>query len=102
MTKPDVIWRTLELAMLACPAFTVEAARAVETSSRAEFGGERVAVPKTPYHPGRKAGRASVPRETSQALYRDALTNVSTDELVRRHGLSRSTIYRLMKRGPAE
>jgi hypothetical protein len=100
MIKPDVIWRTLEIAMQACPNFTSETARSVELQARVEFGGVRVDVPKTPYHPDRAAGRRSVPREISQALYADALTNMSTDQLVSKHGLSRSTIYRLMKRGP--
>ena len=98
----DVIWRTLELAMQACPAITTETARGIEARARAEFAGERIDIAKTPYHEGRRAGRKSVPREVSAALYADALTNASTDELVQRHGLSRATIYRLMKKGPAE
>jgi hypothetical protein len=100
--KPDVIWRTLELAMQSCPALTSDTARQIEIRARVEFGGVRVEVPKTPYHPDRSAGRKSVPREVAQALYADALTNMSTEDLTRKHGLSRSTIYRLMKRGPAE
>ena len=100
--RPDVIWRTLEIAMRECPALTPQVAREIETVSRAEFGGTRVDVPKQPYHPDRSAGRKSVPAAVEQAVYADALTSASTEELVKRHGVSRSTIYRLMKRGPKE
>lgn len=98
--KPDVIWRTLELAMRECPALKAEIARAVEREARAEFGGLDVKIAKHPYHPERRAGRVSVPAEVTAALYADALTSMSTEQLVKKHGLSRATIYRLMKRGP--
>jgi predicted DNA-binding transcriptional regulator AlpA len=33
------------------------------------------------------------------AVYRDALTAMSTEEIVSKHGISRRTMYRLLKRG---
>jgi transcriptional regulator of acetoin/glycerol metabolism len=100
--KTDVIWRTLELAMQSCPSLSSETARAVETAARAEFAGTRVWIAEQPFHPERSAGRKSVSREAAAALYQDALTNTSTADLVKKHGLSRATIYRLMKRGPSD
>jgi hypothetical protein len=101
MRAPDVIWRTLELAMQACPTLTVEIARTVERQSRVEFGGERVAVPKTAYHAERGPGRSSIPEATARAVLLSVMTepSVSTEELTKRHGVSRASIYRLMKRG---
>ena len=87
--------------MQLCPGISEATARHGEAIVRAELVGLRSPIAKTPWHPDRTAGRKSVPRETSAALYSDALTSMSTDELVRKHGLSRATIYRLMKRGPA-
>jgi hypothetical protein len=100
--KTDVIWRTLELAMQSCPSLSQESARAIEAAARSEFAGTRVWIAEQPFHPERAAGRKSVPREVANALYQDALTNTPTAELVKRHGLSRATIYRLMKRGPSD
>jgi hypothetical protein len=101
MSAPDVIWRTLELAMQACPTLTVELARTVEIQSRAEFGGERVVVAKTAYHVDRGPGRAQIPEATARAVLRDVMAepNTTTEELTKRHGVSRASIYRLMKRG---
>jgi hypothetical protein len=100
--KTDVIWRTLELAMQSCPSLSHETARAIESAARAEFCGTRVWIAEQAFHPERSAGRKPVPREVADALYRDAMSNVSTADLVKRHGVSRATIYRLMKRGPSD
>lgn len=102
--KPDVIWRTLELAMRACPAFSVESARVVELQVRAEFGGERPWIAKQPCNPERRTGPAPMPADKAHQVLRDVLAepNTSTAELTRRHGVSRASLYRLLKRGVAQ
>jgi transcriptional regulator of acetoin/glycerol metabolism len=100
--KPDVIWRTLELAMRACPSLSVESARVVELEVRAEFAGQRTEIWKSPYSAERGPGRSAIPAAIANAVIRDILAEpkTSTDDLARRHGIHRATIYRLMKRGP--
>ena len=39
------------------------------------------------------------PQQLEQA-YREGLSSAPTHEVTRRHGISRATLYRLMKRGP--
>jgi hypothetical protein len=91
------------MAMRACPSFTVEAARIVEVEVRAEWGGQRVEIPKK-YHAIRGPGRSVIPPATAQAVIRDVLAEpkTSTEELTRRHGVSRASLYRLLKRGPVD
>jgi Mor family transcriptional regulator len=57
----------------------------------AGFGGDRYYIPKE---------APSVKAELHKVAYTEALTTASTTDIQRRHGLSRSTIYRLVKRGP--
>lgn len=99
--NPDVIWRTLELAMQACPALSVESARVVELEVRAEFGGERLWIQKQPCNPERRNGPPPMPADKARNVLRDVLAEpkTSTAELTRRHGVSRSSLYRLLKRG---
>jgi hypothetical protein len=102
--KPDVIWRTLELAMRACPALSIESARVVELAVRGEFGGERLWIQKQPCHPERRNGPPPMPAEKAREVLRDAMAepNTSTAELTRRHGVSRASLYRLLKKGAAQ
>jgi transcriptional regulator of acetoin/glycerol metabolism len=101
--KPDVVWRTLELAMRACPALTVESARSVEIEVRAELGGERLWIQKQPFHPERRTGPAPMPAEKARQVLSEvfAQPNLTTAQLTKRHGMSRATLYRLLKKGPA-
>lgn len=100
--KPDVIWRTIELVIQYCPDFPTEAARIVEMQARAEFGGERLWIAKQPFHPKRRNGPAPLPEEKVREVIRDAIAEptLTTDQLTKRHGVSRATLYRLLKRGP--
>jgi transcriptional regulator GlxA family with amidase domain len=99
--NPDVIWRTLELAMRACPALSVESARGVELTVRAEFEGERVWIAKQPFHPDRRSGPPSISLDKAREVLRDVIAepHTTTEELTRRHGVSRASLYRLLKRG---
>jgi transcriptional regulator of acetoin/glycerol metabolism len=65
-------------------------AQLVEASVRANLGGLRVCIPKRKKHPT---------AEQRKAILHDVLDlSVSDEEIIRRHGISRSTMYRLLKK----
>lgn len=64
---------------------------------RAMWGGQRMRIPIT--KEGRP-GRLAKPAEVLQRAYSDALGADSNEVITRRHGISRATLYRLMKKGP--
>lgn len=85
---PDIV----EVIILACRQGGLDAAAAheIENRIRAEYGGLRVRIPKRKKHP------TSMERELVIA---DGVTNMSEQEITAKHGISRATLYRLMKRG---
>ena len=63
----------------------------IEDEICAEWGGERVRIHKRGKHPT---------NEQRARIFREAIdTNASDQDLMRRYGISRSTLYRYMKRG---
>lgn len=66
-------------------------AQAIERRIRALYGGLRVRIPKRKKH---------LNQQQRAAAYIDGLTSTPTAAVLRKHGISRSTLYRLMKRGP--
>lgn len=72
---------------------TAEQAEEVRIEAERDHGGERFIL--------RKRRSRMKELEQRQKLYLDILTDTPTDELARRHGVSRATIYRVAKRGPA-
>jgi Mor family transcriptional regulator len=92
LSKPprDIVRDIIERLMAHEPSITEEIALRVEAEVRQTWGGAEVYVPK-------EAKRQSRVRE---AVVKDALSTMSTAEIQRRHGVSRATIYRLLKRGP--
>lgn len=85
---PDIV----EVIMLACQAsgLDADAAHLIENRIREQYGGLRVRIPKRKKHP--------TPLEREQILA-DGMTSMTTDEVTGKHGISRATLYRLMKRG---
>jgi Mor family transcriptional regulator len=75
----------------ACPALDECKAQEVKARLRALLGGDKYYVPKR--DPQRMG-------QVHAAVYRAALTDITTEELTRQHGVSRRTMYRLLKRGP--
>lgn len=65
-------------------------AQQLEQATRQAFGGLRVRVPK-------HRGHASADARGQAVL--DGLTAMPTGEVAHKHGISRATLYRLMKRG---
>jgi hypothetical protein len=69
----------------------------METDARREWGGQEVRVWKTPEG---RAGRPPRARYDQAKAYSDGIGGDPTDEVTARHGISRATLYRLVKRGP--
>ena len=86
---PDII----EIIMRACEAegLDPEASRLIEAKMRTEYGGLRVRIPKRKKHPTERARTDA---------YTDGLSGMATEEVIEKHGISRATLYRLMKKRP--
>lgn len=84
--EPDIV----EVILSACKAegLDPDAARVIEASVRSSYGGLRVRIPK------RKKHLAAFDRERAFA---DGLSGMATEEVTAKHGISRATLYRLMK-----
>lgn len=75
----------------ACPQFDDIKAQEVKDKLRAVLGGDRYYVAR------RDPERVEHLRAE---VLRAAVTDISTEELTRAHGVSRRTMYRMLKRGP--
>lgn len=85
---PDIV----EIILLACQAdgLNADAAHLIEARIREQYGGLRVRIPKRKKHPT---------QQERELILADGLTNMTNDEVTGKHGISRATLYRLMKRG---
>lgn len=86
----DIVVIILRRVVALVPEFNREIAGQIEAEMRAAYGGQRVRIPKR--------GKHLTPEER-QALFQDGLTNMPTDEILRKHRISRRTLERQMKRG---
>ena len=87
--EPDIV----DVILRACQDAGLDAAVALTIGAgiRAEYGGMRVRIPKRKKH--------LTPSARAQA-FADGVSPMPTEEITVKHGISRSTLYRLMKRGP--
>lgn len=88
--EPDIVLVVLQRVRAQVPGIEEAVIRQVEAEVRAEFGGLRVRIPKRKKHPT-AAQRA--------AVLHDAMTPASDSEITGRHGISRASLYRYLKRG---
>lgn len=72
------------------PGLTEQMAGDIEREIRERFGGRRI------YVAGRKKHMNTAQRSRA---YEDAVSNAPLDEVLERNGVSRATLYRLLKRG---
>lgn len=98
MSSRDIIRWVIERMMAHDDSITQDLALTVEREARAEWGGQRIDyIAKTM---DRRRPTKLAPDAESQA-YRAALdTSVPMASLEQEFGVSRSTMYRLIKRGP--
>lgn len=88
--ESDIVTVILQKVVAMSPGFSAALAAQIEAQIRQEFGGQRVFVPK---------GAKRLAPEQRRELFNDGLTNMSQAEILEKHKVSRSTLYRVMKGG---
>ncbi len=85
--EPDIV----RLVLQACEAKGLDPAiaSAIERSICQQYGGRRVYIPKR---------KKQLIEEKRQTIFNEALTQKSTKQIVIEQGVSRATLYRLMKK----
>jgi transcriptional regulator of acetoin/glycerol metabolism len=86
--EPDIVKTILQRVLARVPGCEASVAE-IEAEIRAEFGGMRVRIPKRKKHPTASERRKA---------FSDGLSGMSTDEVTKRNGISRATLYDYMKR----
>jgi DNA invertase Pin-like site-specific DNA recombinase len=99
MSDSDIIEDLLAMVRAEFPQCTDQQADRMDERIRSLWGGQRTHIAKNKH---RKPGRAAKPPEVLQRAYADALGPAPTSEVTRRNGVSRATLYRLLKKGPPE
>lgn len=89
-TKPDLVAALFQQIIAMAPGFSEALARQIETEFRAKHAGESFVV--------LKRGPRMTPAQR-QSVYQDGLTDMSNEEITKKHKISRRTIYNVMKEG---
>ena len=93
----DIIRWILDRLLAHDDSITQDLIATVEREARIEWGGQRIEyIPKTS---DRRSGRRPLDPETRRAALQAGLSNAPTREVVQATGVSRATLYRLLKRG---
>lgn len=99
MSKDIIRW-VIDRMLAHDDSITLELALTVEREARAEWGGRSIDyIPKS-CAGDRRAARRPLAADVAQAVYQAGLSSAPTDEVLQAHGVSRATLYRLMKRSP--
>jgi Mor family transcriptional regulator len=88
--EPDIVALILQKVIAMAPDFSRALALQIEQEVKTEHGGKRMFVPK---------GAKRLTPEQRKAVFDDGLTNLDTDAIKKKHGISRATLYRVMKQG---
>jgi hypothetical protein len=94
----DIIRWVIDRMMAHDDSITQELALTVEREARAEWGGQSIAYVRKSCDGDRKAARRPLDPAAAEAVYQAGLTSAPTDHVLQTHGVSRATLYRLMKR----
>lgn len=86
----DIVAYVLQRVIAMAPGFSQALARQIEQLVKDEHGGRRLYVPK---------GAKRMTAEQRQAVFKDGLTTMSTDEITKKHKISIRTLERTMKQG---
>lgn len=88
--EPDIVQYVLQKVIAMSPGFSQALARQIEQEVKEQHGGQRLFVPK---------GAKRLTPEQRNAVLQDGLTNISNDDIIEKHKISRATLYRVMKQG---
>lgn len=72
------------------PGMSDDLVHQVEDEVRKMYGGQRWFVPKR---------RSHLTREQRNKVFKDGLSNMPTEEIIKKHKISKRTLYRMMKTG---
>ena len=88
---PDIVQVVLQRVLAAAPEFNRQLAEQIDREVRAQYGGLRVRIPKRGKY---------LTQQQREAAYADAVSNMPTTEVMRKHKISLATLYRLTKNPP--
>lgn len=94
--RRDIIRWTFDWLLAHEDSISQELALLYEHDARREWGGQTVGYVARTSEADRRARR-----NAERQAYTDLLGNAPIDDISRRSGLSRASLYRLVKRGPA-
>lgn len=89
-TRPDLVTELLRHVVAMAPGFSKALADQIEADFRAKHAGESFTILK-------RGPRLSPDQRL--AVYRDGLTGMENDEVMKKHKISQATLYRVMKNG---
>jgi len=88
--EPDIVTVILQRVAEVMPEMSEELVHQVEADVRRKYGGQRLFV--------LKRGRKMTNEQRSQ-VFKDGLSDMPTDEIIKKHKISKRSLYRLMKTG---
>lgn len=89
MNENDPIDQIFAVILRLSPKFSEAVRRQAEAEIRAKFGGERHYIAKTKKHPS---------ESQKEAIFKDGVSGMSTEEVCKKHNITRSTLYEHLKR----
>lgn len=88
--EPDIVTVILQRVAEVMPGMSDDLVHQVEDEVRREYGGQRWFVPKRRKH---------LTHEQRNKVFKDGLSSMPTEEVIKKHKISKRTLYRLMKTG---
>jgi len=73
---------------------------AIERRIKEKYGDRRIRVKKKLQYSDARANGVGLSDTLRGQVYRDGLSNLSNEEIARKHGIHRATLYRWMKTPP--
>jgi DNA invertase Pin-like site-specific DNA recombinase len=100
MSSKDIIRWVIDRMMAHDDSITQELALTVEREARIEWGGRSIDYIRKACDGDRRTGRRPLAPESARAAYQAGIGPAPTHQVLQEQGVSRATLYRLLKRGP--
>lgn len=88
--EPDIVALILQKVIEMAPGFSQALAKQIEQEVKEAHGGQRMFIPK---------GAKRLTPEQRQSVFQDGLTKLTDVEIVEKHQISKTTLWRIMKSG---